>query len=90
MNEYNLQSQSPVLKILQSIPNYEVFYQDFEKDKEKYNYNLLMRETLGFSRYCELYSDNTKLNRQEVHKVLSSYIESQNQIKSGSLLPFQA
>lgn len=47
-----------------------------------------MREALTFSRFCELYNNNDRLNRREIHKMLNKYVETQNYIKSGNLIPF--
>ena len=64
-----------MLSIIKSIPNYEVFYKDIEKDKESYTYQLLKREALLFSRRCDIYGNAT---RAETFEELNTYLNYSN------------
>jgi hypothetical protein len=64
-----------VLSIIKSIPNYEVFFKDIEKDKESYTYQLLKREALLFSRTCDIYGNAT---RAQTFEELNTYLNYSN------------
>ena len=73
MTEYDLHRQNGVSYRLKDLTNIELFFSEkmFE-DKKEYKYKLFTRESIFFSRRCELYHN---ISRQQVYELMTNMLE---------------
>ena len=61
IDEYTIQDDNGVLKIINETQHTDIFYSDPTLElKRNYQYNLYTREAFFFSRWCELYGNFTR------------------------------